>query len=135
MADLAAISSRFASNQRRQELCSGLVQACQSLADSGCLRLYVNGSFITGKPLPRDYDVCWDIRGVDPQALDPVFTQFADSRASQKAKFGGEFFPMNATADEFGRTFLEFFQIDRYSGSRKGIISVVLSDDPMLVGG
>ena len=105
-ADLSAISSRFASNRWRRELFGGLVNASSSLAFSGCLHLYLDGSFITGKPKPGDYDVCWAPHGVDSQLLDPVFGKFDNRRAAQKAKFGGEFFPSNVRADSVGRTFI-----------------------------
>ena len=131
-ADLPSIESRFASNEWRRDLFSGLVEASKRLAYAGCQRLYLNGSFVTGKPKPGDYDVCWDPHGVDPRLMDPVFGDFHNKRAAQKAKYHGEFFPSSARADSVGRTFLEFFQLDRFSGEQKGIILVNLAGDPML---
>ena len=43
--------------------------------------------------------------------MDPVFRDFDNERAAQKAKYGGEFFPSSFKADAVGRTFLEFFQL------------------------
>ena len=102
------------------------------MAYAGCQRLYLDGSFVTGKPKPGDYDVCWDPHGVDPRLMDPVFGDFSNKRAAQKAKYGGEFFPSSARVAEVGRTFLEFFQLDKFSGKQKGIILVSLAIDPML---
>ena len=68
----------------------------------------------------------------DPQLLDPVFLDFSDDRAAQKARYGGEFFPSSFAADAVGRTFLEFFQLERYSGERKGIVLVELAGDPTI---
>ncbi len=131
-ADLEAIAVAFAINARRRQLFEGLVQASRDLCSAGCQRLYVDGSYVTGKPIPADYDACWDPTGVDSHSLHPVFLDFSDDRSAQKARYGGEFFPSSARADLVGNTFLEFFQLERYSGGRKGIVFVDLATDPMI---
>lgn len=88
--------------------------------------VYVDGSFVTAEPQPRDFDACWDISGVDPNLLDPVFFDFDNHRAAQKARFLGEFFPAQLHEGGSGRTFLEFFQTDRDSGDAKGIVAIEL---------
>ena len=55
--------------------------------------MYIDGSFVTTKPQLGDVDACWAIEHVDPDTLDPVFLDFSHSRAAQKARFRGEFFP------------------------------------------
>ena len=110
-------------------LLSGLEAAIVSLRDAGCKRLYVDGSFVTTKVVPNDYDVAWEPAGVDLQRLkliEPVFFDFRNFRAAQKAKYFGEFFPSSAAADPVGNTFLEFFQIDKNTGSAKGIVALDL---------
>jgi hypothetical protein len=105
-----------------------LVAALLLLRAAGCRRVYINGSFVTLKELPNDIDVCWDIEGVDADVLDPVFFDFADGRAAQKARFGAEFFPAQLPEGVTGRAFLEFFQIDKQTGEPKGIIELKLDD-------
>lgn len=122
-------SSAFGNSAHRQKLISGLSNAMAFLRTVGCKRLYVDGSFVTTKSVPNDYDVAWDPAGVDLkrlQALEPVFFEFANARAAQKAKFFGEFFPSSLPADPAGSTFLEFFQIDKHTGNQKGIIALDL---------
>lgn len=131
-ASLSVVAARFASNARRRRLFSGLVRAARDLAEAGCKRLFLDGSFVTDKPWPDDYDVCWDPCGVDRQLMDPVFSNFADRRAAQKAKFSGEFFPSTNRADAAGRPFVDFFQIEKFSGLPKGIVLIDLTNDPML---
>ena len=99
---------------------------------AGCGRLYLDGSYVTGKPIPGDYDVCWDPVGVIGRLLPPVFRDFSNGRAAQKAAYGGEFFPSSAVSNTVGKTFLEFFQNERFSGKRKGILEVELTTDPMI---
>ena|SRR5947199_10849126 len=117
---------RFGTSQRRTELLDGLKRALQSLAYAGCQTVYVDGSFVTAKEVPGDFDACWDPPGVDGERLDPVLLDFTNRRAAQKAKYGGELFPSRALADPAGNTFLEFFQIDKSTGEVKGIIAIDL---------
>jgi hypothetical protein len=91
-----------------------------------------NGSFVTNKTLPNDIDVCYDDQNLDYdllEQLEPTLLEFANARASQKARFGCEFFPARAEADQAGRTFQDFFQTDRF-GNPKGIIRLERKDLP-----
>ncbi|HEX7314293.1 MAG TPA: hypothetical protein VF297_10240 [Pyrinomonadaceae bacterium] len=127
-ATLDEVRERFGGNERRKQLLTGLVEALRLLRAAGCRRVYVNGSFVTSKELPNDIDVCWDIDGVDADALDDVFFDFADGRAAQKARFGAEFFPAQVPEGITGSAFLDFFQVDRQTGEPKGIIELILDD-------
>jgi hypothetical protein len=104
-------------------LLSGLRKALGTLHLAGCETVYLDGSFVTSKHQPRDFDACWDLSGVDVQRLDPVLLDFSNGRAAQKARFGGELFPVQIANESTGRTFLEFFQIDKQTGDPKGIIA------------
>ena len=85
---------------------TGLRAALENLKDAGCHTAYLNGSFVTSKELPNDYDACWEEPGVDPAALDPVLLTFDPGRATQKAKYMGELFPASIIADAAGCRFL-----------------------------
>ncbi|HEY3412962.1 MAG TPA: hypothetical protein VGM51_07890 [Armatimonadota bacterium] len=113
--------NRFCFSPRRQFLLAGLRLALDDLAKAGCGCVYVDGSFVTSKPFPLDYDACFDVTGVDPALLDPVFRDMTDGRRAQKQKYGGEFVPAGALHAATGFGFLEFFQMDR-NGRRKGIV-------------
>jgi hypothetical protein len=113
----------FGFNRRRAELLQGLREALESLAQAGCKRAYIDGSFVTAKERPGDFDGCWEAAGVDPTLLHPELLDFREARAAQKAKYGGELFLANAPADPAGRAFLEFFQTDR-EGRPKGIVAI-----------
>ncbi|MFN7937099.1 MAG: hypothetical protein U0R19_27495 [Bryobacteraceae bacterium] len=81
---------------------------------------------MTTKPHPGDFDACWDIQGVDEDALEPVFWDFSDGRAAQKRRFGGEFFPAQLPEGATGRAFVEFFQVNKRTGAAKGIVAIRL---------
>lgn len=121
----AELTTRFDWRPHRLVLLDGLRAACLNLAAGGCQRLWLDGSFVTSKQIPADYDACWDPQGVDPLLLDPCLLDFTPGgRLRMKAKYLGDLF----VAGIEGRTsqpFVEFFQLDR-SGERKGIVVVDL---------
>ncbi|HBY97863.1 MAG: hypothetical protein M5U01_06530 [Ardenticatenaceae bacterium] len=126
----AAFAQHFGSNLHRQKLLKGLLAAARALRAAGCQTLYVDGSFVTTKSFPNDFDACWDIVGVDPTLLDPVFLDFKHGRRAQKAKFYGELFVAQGLEGKSGLIFLDFFQIDKSTGARKGIVALELRSLP-----
>jgi hypothetical protein len=87
------ITERFGTTAHRRTLLDGLREALAILGAAGCRVAYVDGSFVTDKEVPNDFDACWDTTGVDLAALDPVFKELAAPRAAQEARFGGDLFP------------------------------------------
>jgi hypothetical protein len=124
------IVDRFGFTARRKELLTGLHEALLSLRAAGCRRAYVDGSFVTAKEEPGDFDACWEVAGVDADRLDPVLLTFAAARRAQKERFGGEFFPAEAIADPDGTRFLDYFQQDKLTADPKGIVALNLEDLP-----
>lgn len=124
-ATLEEIEDRFATTEARRRLFDGFNRGVQALRAAGCRIVYLDGSYITTKTAPGDFDACWEPFGVDPGKLDPVLLDFSNNRRNQKQKFGGEFFPSSARADGHS-TFIEFFQTDRHTGKAKGIIRITL---------
>jgi hypothetical protein len=122
------IQSRFGFSSRRQQLLGGLRLALAALNRAGCSRVYIDGSFVTVKREPGDYDACWDIDGVNVEALDSVFLDFSKGRTAQKRKYFGEFFPAQMPEGASGRAFLEFFQTDKETGRSKGIVGLNLQE-------
>ncbi len=116
------VTDRFGWNLRRRQLLDGLAEALALLAEAGCRRVWLNGSFVTTKEEPGDFDAVWDQDGVDLDQLDEVFFDFADGRRAQKQRFGGELLP-NVIEKGSGLVFVEFFQNERDTG-RKGIVVI-----------
>ena len=120
-------ATHFGWNAHRAGLLAGLEAGIECLQIAGCSTVFVDGSFVTKEEFPVDFDVAWDPTGVDLASLmivEPVFFDFKNFRANQKAKYGGEFFPSSVTADLMGNTFLEFFQKDKHTAAPKGIIQI-----------
>ena len=131
-ATLEEVKAMYAASRYRRQLFDGLVVGVKQLSVAGCQRVYVDGSFVTSKPRPGDFDACWDPSGVQELLLDPIFKDFSNGRAAQKAAFKGEFFPSSLIEGGCGRAFVDFFQVDRFSGDAKGILLIDLSTDPTL---
>ena len=81
------VASSFGFNGHRARLVGGLLAALQSLAGAGCRSVLLNGSFVSQKELPEDYDGAWESQGVDPYRLDPVLLDFTNGRAAMKSKY------------------------------------------------
>ena len=120
------IYDRFGTNNNRKDLLDGLKSALSSLKAAGCQIAYIDGSFVTNKETPGDFDACWDPTNVDPRQLDPVLLRFEPGRKTQKAKYGGELFISTMRNGNPGPVMLEFFQNDKNIGRRKGIVAIDL---------
>lgn len=125
-ATIAEVETRFAVSEPRKHLFSGLKLGLAALRRAGCRVIYLDGSFVTEKNIPNDYDLCWETNGVIVDKLDPVFLDFSYKRQKQKEKYYGEYFPANFIADGT-LSFYNFFQTDKYTGKPKGIIRICLS--------
>ena len=124
------ISERFGQTEWRRQLLAGLESALNCLRAAGCRTVYLDGSFVTSKVRPGDFDACWDAEGVNGSLLDWELCTaegFKDSRAAQKKKYRGELFPANVGADGLGTPFREFFQHDK-DGNPKGVVVIILKD-------
>lgn len=121
-ATLAEIETRFAVTQHRKRLFSGLKAAAENLKTANCQTLYLNGSFITSKEEPGDYDACWEPLGVD-QKVDPVLLT---DRATRKAKYLGDIYPRIPELTE-GLDHFKSWQVDR-DDNIKGIIIIDLRE-------
>ncbi len=127
IASFDEVCTRFGTNEHRKRLLMGMRDAFQALKIARCTRVYVDGSFVTTKEFPNDYDCCWDPMHVDINLLDRIFTDMSIiGRKRQKMRFGGEFFPSSTIELGSNRPFLSFFQTDANTGEPKGIIAIKL---------
>jgi hypothetical protein len=120
------IEARLSFNPLRQRLLEGFRRGCEELRKAGCRLIFLDGSFVTRKQHPGDFDACWDVKNVDENKLDPVFWDFSRGRAAQKRRFLGEFFPAQLPDGATGRAFLDFFQTNKVTGESKGLVAIRL---------
>lgn len=124
-ATMGEIATRFAVTAHRIALFEGFRRGVENLVAAGCRNVYLDGSFVTNKGHPGDFDACFNLVGVDAQLIDPVMLDFRNGRLAQKCKYFGEFFPSSTLADG-SNSYLNFFQRDKDTNKKKGIIRVVL---------
>ncbi len=120
-ATMEEVAALFATTPHRAWLFGGFARAVEALRLAGCSTIFLDGSFITAKPHPGDFDGLWDLNGVDPYALDPVLLDFANMRAAQKAKYFGEMFLIQPPHQP---GLLPFFQKEKFSDALKGIVRI-----------
>lgn len=119
------VYERFGWNEHRRWLLAGLLRAAKNLRDAGCTFFLLDGSFVTSKEDPSDYDACCDYSGMDPFKIDP---HLLSGKKAMKAEFRGEIHPESHSADGIS-PFREFFQTDR-NGTPKGVVILDLSSLP-----
>jgi hypothetical protein len=118
---------RFGTNDLRLRLMRGLRMAMEQLKASGCRTIYINGSFVTIKPDPGDFDACWEPEDVDYDYLRKNAPRLLNhwERNAQKSKYKGEIFRLDQPVGDYGLNSIEFFQRDR-TLNPKGIIAIDL---------
>jgi hypothetical protein len=120
------MTQTFGGTGHRRALLRQLRDALLALKKASCTDAYIDGSFVTSKAVPSDYDMCWGTAGVVWAQLDPVLYDFSNRRRAMKAKYGGDIFPADTPEGLTGKTFLNFFQEDR-DGTPKGIVRISLA--------
>ncbi len=117
---------QFAWNGRRRFLYSGLARAVTALQGAGCRAIIIDGSYVTAKENPGDWDAAFDPYGMTAAGLDPILLKHDDCRRAMRAKYFGDLFPWTAVAsNSTGTIYHEFFQADR-DGRSKGIVEIKL---------
>ena len=84
MATWTETITAYGTSPWRLQLLAGLKAALDNLKAAGCRRAYIDGSFVTAKEHPGDFDACWELAGVVASRLDPVLLIFDPGRAAQK---------------------------------------------------
>jgi predicted nucleotidyltransferase len=125
LATVAEVERAFGFNPHRLRLLAGLVRAVDALQVAGCRTVYLDGSFVTGKEFPNDYDLAWDVAAVVGALLDPILLD----RRGQKVKYLGDILP-NVIEAASGLLFVEFFQVNKLTGAPKGIVRIDLGGKP-----
>jgi hypothetical protein len=125
-ASLNEIEACFCLTPHRAWLFEGVVAVAKALRRANCERMYLDGSFVTEKIEPNDFDGCWDPSNVIGALLDPVLLDFDNGRAAQKLKYRGEMF-VSALFNTGTDTFLHFFQREKLTGAPKGIVGIDLT--------
>lgn len=126
----STLAARFGSgSSRRSALLEGIRGVAHELRKAGGRWLFVDGSFVSTKPVPRDWDGCIAEEGLDFALLDPLFRDVEQHRAEIQKKYRCDLFFANTIETRTRRPFREFFQ-QTTDGKPKGILILDLSTVP-----
>jgi hypothetical protein len=120
-ATIEEIKQRFAYNAHRAKLFEGLVEVTELLTRCDCPEVYLDGSFVTEKNEPQDYDLCYEPAGIKPTA---EFKKFLLSRIERKERYKGDIFA-RLPQPPYEIDHVEHWQTDK-EGNIKGIIRIKL---------
>ena len=117
----------FGYNEKRRWLLEGMELAISDFKKIGCKAFYADGSLVTSKEEPGDYDICWDDTGMELlKAWQKCPELFDIGRNGQKIKdrYRGDVVPANNCPDpDSGINFVAYFMKDQ-EDRKKGIIRV-----------
>ncbi|MGN2670348.1 DUF6932 family protein [Aliivibrio fischeri] len=113
-ATIEELIERFGDHPKRSWLIDGLKLLITALEKANCPLIYIDGSFVTSKEIPGDYDLCWSMIGVVETKLDPVLLDFSPlGRERMEQKYRGDIFPAELPEGGSGKLFVDFFQTDK----------------------
>ena len=72
-ADWKLVAATFGVGERRRVLLEGLLMLLRDLRIAGVTSVWLDGSFVTDDPEPRDFDLCWSPLGADKTKLPAEF--------------------------------------------------------------
>lgn len=121
----------FNFSPQRKKLLEGLFQVTQILKECGSTFIYIDGSFVTDKLEPNDWDACFN---GDREVCKKILVRDAilildeePKRKLQKEKYCGELYHIHVPYGYDGESMLDFFQKIKYQPrKKKGIIKIKL---------
>ncbi|WP_455591482.1 DUF6932 family protein [Bacteroides sp.] len=122
------VKDKLGFSKRRQRLLGlmeGLLMECKQLS---CDIIYLDGSFVSTRLNPNDYDACWDTSSKDRESvINNVLASVLSSESEfQKQYYGGEISPaFDKSPCNLKITVLDYFQKTQ-EGDDKGIVLIKL---------
>lgn len=131
-ATLEEVIERFLFSKKRETLIIGLKRLIDFCLSKKINILFLNGSFISRKLNPTDYDVCYTTNHPDKNTiLKEVESSFRHGDLEEK--FGCQIFYAYSIADSKNNCFIDFFQQRKEEArkrkpKKKGIIKLILTN-------
>lgn len=122
-ATLVDVEHRFAHNCKRRLLFAGLARVVAILREANCPEIYLDGSFITSKEEPGDFDLCFEPTGVTP--TDDLFV-LLNNKTDRKGEYLGDIF-VRMPQPPYFFDHVQIWQVDgRNDDAAKGILRIRL---------
>lgn len=121
----ADIERMFTGNEKRKELFKDFMRWAREMKEAGCETVYLDGSFITKKVNPGDFDACWEVfTPVKSPTESLLLSPSREGIEWRKKQFKGDIF---ARYDSFGDR-VAHWQKDERTDELKGIIKLDLRE-------
>ncbi len=88
-ATIEEVQQRYSYNKKRVTLFTALLEVVEILRGCACPEIHLDGSFITAKEQPGDYDLCYESTGITPTQ---EFYEFLKNRETRKERYMGDIF-------------------------------------------
>jgi hypothetical protein len=123
---LEEFESSYVYNVRRREIFQGLLLLIKDLKTISSPAIYLDGSYVTAKALPNDIDVCWDEGSGTRYAYELKNMPVLFNRNEAKKRYKADVFPAKIVENDSKKMFVDFFQEDKDTGIKKGILKIEL---------
>ena len=128
VATIEEFEARFSNTIKRKQLFEKLIEIIDLLRKFDCEAIYVDGSYVTNKRLPKDIDICWE----DVDESGNELYDFAElmapilfaPREEQQKKYKADILPAHFKSIEKKKFFINYFQQDKTTQLPKGIIKI-----------
>jgi hypothetical protein len=120
---LAEVEAKFAHNVKRKYLFVGLARVVGILIEANCPEVFLDGSYITKKEEPGDYDLCFEPTGLQPTELLRVLLS---SKENRKAEYLGDIFTRLPVPPYYHDHVAEWQRDGRNDDVVKGILRIDL---------
>lgn len=124
---ISEFKKRFVNSIKREELFIGIERLMKDLRKFNCKAIYIDGSYVTDNPSPKDIDVLWEDDNIEYPFAELMLPILFESNIDIKRAYGFYVYPANYNVTGIGLTFLNFFQLDKASGTPKGIIKIKIN--------
>lgn len=121
-ADWNEFEERFKFSFRRRKILKSILLFSKMIKKAGAKNIYVDGSFVTSKMHPSDWDGCFCSCEIDFSAVDPLLLDINKNRDKIQKIYMCDIFPDNCLEGNSGMLFLDFFQQKKGSFTKKGIV-------------
>jgi len=121
---LAEVRQKFTDDPKRVHLFEGIMRLAHDLKEAGCETMYLDGSFITRKYGPGDFDACWEPFMPKGKVDNPALLEETDrGNWARKSEYFGDIFPR--FTEKYGDR-VQKWQYDERTREVKGIIKIDL---------
>ena len=123
---LAEVEATFAYNIKRRQLFEGLEILINDLKSIFSPAIFIDGSFVTQKIIPGDIDICWEEGTGTNYGYEITHLPILFNQAAAKKHYLADIFPSNIMETNSKKLFIDFFQFDKNTNEKKGILKIEL---------